>query len=127
MDYIVSPSFVYFLSISNNLRDLFTFLAVILLIAVGVIAIIAYVSFDYGKDYGKDDQDFKRYLSLKKVLKILIPGLIVTSLMAIFLPNKNTLIEMKIASLLTKENISLTIETIKETVDYVVEAISKIK
>lgn len=127
MDYIVSPSFVYLLSVSNNLRELCIVLAVILAIAVGVVAIIAYASWDYGKDYGEDDPDFKRYLSMKKVLKILIPSLIVTSLMAILFPNKNTLIEIKVASLLTKENVNLTVEAVKETIDYIIEAISKIK
>ena len=127
MDYIVSPSFVYFLSILNNLSVFVSVFAIILGVAVFIISVVAFAFWHEGMDYGEDDPDYKQFLVLKKFLKILIPCLVVTILISVFRPDKNTLIEMKVASILTKENVNLTVETIKETVDYVVEAISKIK
>ena len=47
--------------------------------------------------------------------------------MLVFIPNKQTIIEMMIAKKATYDNVSWTIEQVKEAVDYVISAIKEIK
>lgn len=48
-------------------------------------------------------------------------------ILAIFVPNKDTLVEMQIAQVVTKSNIELTVESIKDIVDYIVQSIASLK
>jgi len=45
----------------------------------------------------------------------------------IFIPSRNTMLEMQIARYATYENAEWTVETIKSAVDYIVQAIGSLK
>lgn len=58
----------------------------------------------------------------KKLLnKILVPT-IICLMLSIFLPNKETLIEMQVAKIVTVDNVKLTFNAVKEAVDYIIQA-----
>ena len=52
---------------------------------------------------------------------------LMTLIISLFIPSKETLISMMIAKYATKENLSMTVEGIKSAVDYIVNTMKEIK
>ena len=78
----------------------------------------------YYNDFGGEHKDTKFY---RKWMIISFIFVIVSLPFVIFIPSKDTLIYMKVAELCTKDNIKITTDAIKETADYVINAIKTIK
>ena len=119
MNYIVNPAIFYWMSVANGLL---VFLGVLtaVFIVLSIIFIVDYhVQMDSG--YEKDAERPKRWL------KVTVPLVIIFGLAAVFIPSKNTILEMMIAKMATYENAFWTMETLKEAVDYIVEALAKLK
>lgn len=119
MDYIINPSWFYWIEVSDCIKGCATGAAVILLIAAIILAIVA-----------KTDDDFNEHEDAKKkrkVMAICLVALAVCVVVIIFVPSKQTLIEMMIARTATYDNVSWTIEQVKEAVDYIISAIKDIK
>ena len=62
-----------------------------------------------------------------KALKVAIVALIISGLILMFVPSKETLIEMMIAKQATYENATWTVDALKSAVDYVIQAIQSLK
>ena len=62
-----------------------------------------------------------------KALKVSIGVCVVGGLFLIFVPSKETLIEMMVAKQATYENATWTVDALKSAVDYVVQAIQSLK
>ncbi len=119
MEYIINPSWFYWIEVSDCIKVCAIIAAVILLIAAIVLAIVA-----------KMDDDFNEYRSAnvkRKVFIYCLVALAVCVAVIIFVPSKRTLIEMMIAKKATYDNVSWTIEQVKEAVDYIISAIEEIK
>lgn len=119
MDYIINPSWFYWIEVADYIKGCAIVAAVILLIAAIVLAIVA-----------KTDDDFMEHEDAKKkrkVMAICLVALALFSVVGIFVPSKQTLIEMMIAKTATHDNVSWTIEQVKQAVDYVISAIKEIK
>ena len=119
MEYIINPSWFYWAEVSDYIKGCAIVAAVILLIAAIILAIVA-----------KTDDDFNEHEDAKKkrkVMAICLVALALFSVVGIFVPSKQTLIEMMIAKKATYDNVSWTIEQVKEVVDYVISAIKEIK
>ena len=127
MNYIINPSWFYWISVANGLRNAFTFLGVVLLGAEVVMCIVASVHYSTGKGYGKDDPDLQTAKAMIKPIVICAVSLCASFLVSIFIPSRNTLIEMQIAKYATYENAEWTLDTIKSAVDYIVNAIQRMK
>lgn len=127
MNYIVNPSYFYWISVANGLRTAFTVLGVVLLGAEVAMCIVAGIHYIMGKDYGKDDPDLQTAKALIKPMVICAIALFASFLVSIFIPSRNTLIEMLIARYATYENAEWTLDTIKSAVDYIVNAIQSMK
>lgn len=112
MNYIINPSWFYWISVADGAK-LFVLLCAILLTIIGTIITI-------GGAVDEEDE-------IKKNGIILILVSIVTWIVFIFIPGKQTLIEMMIARTATVDNANWTVETIKSAVDYIVEAIKSMK
>ena len=127
MTYIVEPNWIYFINIVDKLR---TFIGVIMIV-LGVASVALFVFYMTGlserASYGEDDSDWKFAKSLKKPMIICVVLAIIFGIILVFIPSKDTLIEMKIANYATIENAELTLEAFKNAVDYIVEAIKEIK
>lgn len=115
MNYIINPMWFYWINVVDTLRLVVSIAIFISAAAALVAAIIAVVNSDW-----KDDGEYKLAV---KVFKRLIVLFVILCVVLVFLPSKNTLIEMQIARYATQENAELTIDAIRSAVDYVVQAI----
>lgn len=135
MNYIVNPSWFYWLQVINSLNIAFEIIASIAGIVVAVVATLSLVNYFAGKEFryyvdenGKPtDSDWLSFLSMRKITIIFTIIAIVSLIISILIPSKETLISMMIAKYATKENLGMTVEGIKSAVDYIMNAIKEIK
>lgn len=126
--YIINPAWFYWINVIDAIRGFLV--AIIVLSSLGIIAsVIGYlicadftISFPYNAD-----EEAAAMPVWSRILKICIISAFVSGIVVVFLPSKNTLIEMQIARYATYENAEWTVETIKAAVDYIVEAINSLK
>ena len=116
MDYIINPSWFYWISVLDVLRMVFiaVFVVAVFLLLVCIASIIG-------------DWDELEEGRTKKYTVIL--GVVCTALLLsiIFIPSKQVLMEMMIAKYATHENAHVAVETVKSAVDYIIEAIKDLK
>lgn len=126
MNYIINPMWFYWINVADGLNMAFCVAAAILGGAEIIMAVYAILSYSLGKDYGPNDRDLKTAKAMIKPIIICGIVLVVVLIAAIFIPSKNTLIEMQVAKYLTYENAEWTVETVKSAVNYIVDAIAKV-
>ena len=119
MDYIISPSWFYWIEVANAVK-ICSFVAAVILLCSFII--LAAVSHD--DDFLGYHEDAKKK---RKVMAGCLVALALFSVAGIFVPSKQTLIEMMIAKKATYDNVSWTIDQVKEAVDYIISAIKEIK
>lgn len=119
-EYIVSPTFVYWMNTLGSIAITCGFFGGIFFFAFSISLIWHFTTLPYAD---KDDKDF--LLSKKWFIIFGIISLIFIVL-AIIIPSKNTMLEMLIAKVSTKENVQSAIEAGKSLVDYVVNAIKEV-
>lgn len=111
--YIISPAWFYWVNVIDVVKCFAIVSAIILLLGAGLVSLM------FMDDVFADER--KRY---SKILpKIAIAGVIFL-LAAIFIPSKETLIEMQVAKYATWENAEWTADAIKDLVDYIANAIN---
>ena len=109
--YIINPAWFYWVNVVTGLKIVALVGAIIGIIAC-IPLIIAVVD---------EDDDYL------KPLRIVIACTAVCIIAAVFIPTKNTLIEMQVAKYATWENAEWTVDAIKDAVDYIVDAIGSIR
>jgi len=114
-EYIVNPMMFYWMQVSDELRGLLFIFGILLGIALITSTIITIVNCEYN-----DDEQNRRS---KKLIKTFAISTVICVMVGVFVPAKETLIEMSIAKMATVENAQIAIETIKEAADYVFEKI----
>lgn len=117
MNYIVDPSWVYWMNISNVMK-----MMCLIIGGVGIIALIIAVPVCLAEAFDEDD-----YAKIRKWGIPIASVSIILILAGVFIPSKETLITMKVAELATKENIALTAQQLKEIVDYIINALKELK
>ena len=101
---------------------------VVAIIISGVSLIVIPVNVKLIQDYPSiSDDERKAVRFFTKALKVGIGVCIVAGLFLVFVPSKETLIEMMIAKQATYENATWTVDALKSAVDYVVQAIQSLK
>lgn len=118
MNYIIDPRIFYWMSVLSSLKVVC--IIVLFVSMIGSAVIIAMIA-DY---YSYDDEEQK---TQKKILTALLVAAIVSILGVGFIPSKETMIEMLIAKMATEQNVKLSVDTIKNLIDYIVEASKAIK
>lgn len=126
MNYIINPMWFYWINVADGLHTVFCVIVVMLGVAEIVMAVIAGLSYSMGKGYGPNDPDLKAAKAMIKPIIICGIVLVVSMIGVVFIPSKNTLIEMQVARYATYENAEWTVETVKSAVDYIVDAIAKV-
>lgn len=119
MNYIINPSWFYFLGVVNAIKVASILGTVFFGIAFGGLGIGMILDGDV-----YDDDEMKRF---RRLLKGLAAGFVISALVLIFVPSKTTLIEMQIARMATHDNVEWTVEQIKSVVDYIIEAARSLK
>lgn len=118
MNYIVNPAIFYWMSVMDCSK---------LLIAVAfIVSLIGLIIFIFVYAFYNDVWDEDEANTAKRMFKYIALVLIISSVGIVFIPSKTTMIEMLIAKTATIENAELTVDAIKEIVDYIVEAMKTI-
>lgn len=116
MDYIINPMWFYWLQIVDSIQGLCGVIA-ILSGVIGVIMIVFYIASEVdGCTYEEDSR--KR---LKGLIKPLAVCFIIAITVAVFIPSKQTLIEMEIAKHATYSNVESIKEQITDAADYILD------
>lgn len=110
--YIINPMWFYWIGIADAIKCTMCIIAALLLVIAGT-------CFDIFIDE-------EPKLCKKIIPKIAVAGM-TCLIIALFVPSKETLIEMQIAKYATWENAEWTINAIKDAVDYIVDAIGSIR
>jgi hypothetical protein len=134
MTYIIDPSVFYWINVLGMLQTVLAILGSFGLVG-GIIAQIygwrgksdAYDT-EYDSTLRKhidviDDREMQEALKWIKRGRILSVVSVIFIIAAIFVPGKATSIEMLIAKTATFENVNMSVESIKELIDYIVTAI----
>lgn len=128
MNYIINPSWFYWLGVVNSMRGFMLAAFIVAIIIVGVALIVIPWNTYIIREFPRVSDDERKTLQFfTKALKIAIGVCIVTALFLVFVPSKDTLIEMMIAKQATYENATWTVDALKSAVDYVVQAIQSLK
>ena len=128
MNYIINPSWFYWLGVVNSMRGFMLVAFIVAVIIVGVALIVIPVNVKLIQDYPSiSDDERKAVRFFTKALKVAIGVCIVAGLFLVFVPSKETLIEMMVAKQATYENAAGTVDALKSAVDYVVQAIQSLK
>ena len=122
MEPIVNPWFIYWLGVIEGLKTLN--IVILALVNIGLFFVIIFYIFD---ELTPDD-----WKTFKLWLRLSIGILILTILVAVFVPSRNTLIAMYIADNITSDNVEKALkvgkdfkEEIKKDIFELIEAIQK--
>lgn len=133
MNYIIDPMLFYCLSICNALKTVTGIMAGFLMVGVGV-AIGCYiynqcqvVAFEHQRYKECIEEHSKYKVICKKYIYLSFILFIIFLLLAIFIPNKSTCLEMIISKNITLETVEGGIEALKSTVDYIVEKLQTLR
>lgn len=128
MNYIINPSWFYWLGVVNSMRGFMLVTFIVAVIIIGVALIIIPVNVKLIQDYPSIcDDERKAVRFFTKALKVAIGVCVASGLFLVFVPSKETLIEMMVAKQATYENATWTLDALKSAVDYVVQAIQSLK
>lgn len=120
MNYIIDPMWFYWVGVVDDLRGVLSVAA----ITLGVVALVLLVWAFCEKVFDGED-DIAKTIT-KKAFTLMVMAA-VFGLLMVAVPSKQTLIEMQVARFATYENAEWTVETIKQAVDYIVEAVGSLK
>lgn len=128
MNYIINPSWFYWLGVVESMRHFMVAAFIISIAAIIVAIVIVPVDMRMIRDFpDMSDDERKSVQFFTKVLKAAIWALVISGLILLFVPSKETFIEMMIAKQATYENATWTLGTLKSAVDYVIQAIQSLK
>lgn len=128
MNYIINPSWFYWLGVVQSMRSFMLAAFIAAIIVIGVALIVIPVNVKLIQDYPSVSDDERKVVRFfTKALKVSIGVCVVGGLFLIFVPSKETLIEMMVAKQATYENATWTVDALKSAVDYVVQAIQSLK
>lgn len=128
MNYIINPSWFYWLGVVESMRGFMLAVFIVSIVAIGAALIIIPVNVKMIQDYpNMCDFEKKTVQFFTKALKVAIGALVISGLILMFVPSKETLIEIMIAKQATYENATWTVDALKSAVDYVIQAIQSLK
>lgn len=125
---IINPAIFYWIGVSSA-AQLFFVVVVCTAICLAIAATMV-VSMEASliKSFPRSSEDNIKILNTwKKILKYSIVVIIIGSLLCVFIPSKDTLLSILVAKYLTYENATWTLESVKEAVNYIINAVAVLK
>lgn len=119
MDYIINPSWFYWISVVRS-AEILSAIACGLSLSAMVILLATWIT-----EHDCWDDDDER--TFKRTFRPVVVAAVVFTLLTVFIPTRNTLIEMQVARFATYSNAEWTVDAIKSAVDYVIDAIQSLK
>ena len=128
MEYIINPSWFYWLGVISSLRGFMLAVFIVSIVVIGVSLIVIPMNTSMIREFpNMSDDERKTVRFFTKALKVAIGVLVIAGLALVFVPSKETLIEMMIAKQATYENATWTVDAVKSAVDYIIQAIQSLK
>lgn len=119
---IINPAVFYWMSVLNSARTV----CIALLVIAGIMCILLIIF--HFVNLAEDDYDGNEFKNkVKKGILILTICCAVFALVSIFIPTKETMVEMLVAKTVTYENAQWTVDTVKEVVDYIIQAVKTLQ
>jgi hypothetical protein len=118
---IVNPAIIYLINLMGSLRVAFIIGAVIF----AILTIFCSVEYEDLKD-GNSNEDKQMTKKFFRASKRFLVCFVLTFILIVFVPSKDTCIEMIVASYVTPDNIDAGVEKTKETVDYIIDKIKEV-
>lgn len=128
MQYYINPIWFYWLHVVNSIRNILALGSVISAIMLLICEVAIIMCLDCIKNFPHVSDDELK--ALPKWRKLVFPSAItlgVCMLLLVFIPSKETMIEMMIARQVAPQNVEAGVEAIKGAVDYVIQAIQNAK
>ena len=126
MNPIISPWSIYLINVLSGLKNIFI-AAAVATIFVGIGNTIYFLIVIDSTYYDEDDEkDQNKILNIKKCFKKIVVGLIISALLVVITPSKDTMYTMLALDNLTTDNIQAIGKTGKDVIDYVSDQIDKI-
>ena len=119
---IINPVVIYVINLMGSLR-------VGLIVATVIFAVLTiFCAAEYMdiKD-GNSDEDKQMTKNFFRSSKRFLVCFALTFILVLFVPSKDTCVEMLVASYVTPGNIDAGVEKTKETVDYIIEKIKEVQ
>ena len=119
---IINPMFFYLMHVSGGMRVVLFVISAILLVIAAVLGFIVMVFIIDNIDYldDEDDDDVKKLRKLIKFAKMLLFSGLVSLAIGICIPNKDTILLMQAAKLVTTDNVNAMFEALKAAMDYAI-------
>lgn len=126
---IINPWIFYLIDVLSSLKDAIIVICVISAMVSITCYIVKwcseFISIDYEKRYGKEDNSYLKLKNIEnkcgKIFKTSMIIFILTIVPCFAIPSKNTMYTMFVSSLATDKNIETITDTIKDSVDYIIE------
>lgn len=109
-NYIINPMWFYWVNLLDALH--------ITLIVIGIIGIVVSATFAF-ITYGIDDDDMVK--TSKRFFKF-IPWFTAAFVIGLLIPPKEVIYQMMVARYISEENLTLSVDAVKNAVDYIVQA-----
>lgn len=125
MNPIINPWSIYLINVLSGLKNIF--IAVVAAIFGGIVNAIYFLIVIDDPYYDKDNEKYQnKILNIKKCFKKFVVGLIISALLVVITPSKDTMYTMLALDNLTTDNIQAIGKTGKDVIDYVSDQIDKI-
>lgn len=125
---IINPAIFYWIGVSSAAQVFFVVAVGTAICVLIVAAIIISMEASLVKSFPRGSEENIRVVnSWKKILKYSVIVIIIGSLLCVFIPSKETMLSILVAKYLTYENATWTLESVKEAVSYIVNAVAVLK
>lgn len=130
MTYIINPIWFYWLSVVDRACQLVCTAAILLFVfSVGFLIVVAFcrhIVFDCD-ECSKGCSEYKAGGKVQRVAIVLFVVAVILFIIYVFIPPRETLIEMQIARFTTVENAKWALDAVKSATDYIVSAIKELQ
>lgn len=125
---IINPAIFYWIGVSSAAQAFFVISVGTAICVLIVAAIIISMEASLVKTFPRGSEENIRVVnSWKKIFKYSVITIIIGSLLCVFIPTKETLLSILVAKYLTYENATWTLESVKEAVNYIINAVAMLK
>ena len=125
---IINPAIFYWIGVSSAAQTFFVVAVGTAICVLIVAAIIISMEASLAKSFPRGSEENIRVVnSWKKIFKYSVITIISGSLLCVFIPTKETLLSILVAKYLTYENATWTLESVKEAVNYIINAVAVLK
>jgi len=123
-NYIISPSVFYWMNVLAGMQTVFMVVGSAFAITGLILMILWFV--DLFDVFPQDKDDIRVIKSKRKWMIICYALAMVFIVAGMFIPTKDTSIEMLVAKTATFDNVEWTVQQVKEVIDYIIKALKEV-